>query len=109
MPSFIFNIHASQYVASIILVCLLCLPVFCQECENKLGLWYEGALTYLGESVTGMEIGLRKRWRGLDEFTVFRVLAWMLADVQMNGNGSNVHAQWFSCWKIKADDCDVIS
>ena len=55
-----------------------------------------------------MKIGLRKRWRGSDAIIVFEVLAWMLADVQMNGDVSNVHAQWFSCWKIKADDCDVI-
>ena len=61
-----------------------------------------------GESVRGMEIGLRKRQRGLDAFIVFGVLAWMPADVQMNSNISNVHAQWFSCWKIKADDCDAM-
>ena len=58
--------------------------------------------------VTGTEIGLRKRQRGLDACIVFRVLAWTLADVQMNGNVSDVHAQWFSCWKIKADNCDVM-
>ena len=46
--------------------------------------------------VTGMEIGLRKRQRGSDAFIVFRVLAWMLADVQMNGNVSDAHVQWFS-------------
>ena len=55
-----------------------------------------------------MKIGLRKRWRGLDAFIVFGVLAWTLADEQMNSNVSNVHAQWFSHWKIKADDCDII-
>ena len=60
-------------------------------------------------SVTGMGIGLRKRWRGSDAFIVFGVPMWMLADVQMNGNISDAHAQWFSCWKIRADDCDVIS
>ena len=54
-----------------------------------------------------MEIGLRKRWRGLDAFIVFRVPAWILADVQTNGNISNVHVQWFSCWKIRVDDCDI--
>ena len=43
-----------------------------------------------------MEIGLRKRWRGLDAFIVFGVLVWMLADVQMNGDISDVHVQWFS-------------
>ena len=55
-----------------------------------------------------MEIGLRKGWRGSDAFIVFRVLAWMPADVQMNGDVSNAHVQWFSCWKIKADDCDIM-
>ena len=33
---------------------------------------------------------------------------WMLADLQMNHGGSNVHAQWFSCQKIGADDHDVM-
>ena len=55
-----------------------------------------------------MKTGLGKRWRGLDAIIVFGVLAWRLADLQTNGNVSDVHAQWFSCWKIKADDCDVI-
>ena len=55
-----------------------------------------------------MEIGLRKRWRGLDAFIVFGVPAWIPADVQMKDNVSNVHAQWFSYWKIKADDHDIM-
>ena len=55
-----------------------------------------------------MEIGLRKRWRGLDAFIVFRVLVWMLADAQTNDNVSNVHAQWFSHLKIKADEHDIM-
>ena len=55
-----------------------------------------------------MEIGLRKRQRGSDAFIVFGVLAWTLADVQMNDDVSNAHVQWFSHWKIKADDCDVM-
>ena len=55
-----------------------------------------------------MEIGLRKRQRGSDAFIVFGALAWMPADVQTNGNISNVHAQWFSHWKIRADDCDIM-
>ena len=59
-----------------------------------------------GESVTGTEIGLRKRWRGSDAIIVFGVLAWMPADVQTNGNVSDAHVQWFSHWKIKADNCD---
>ena len=32
----------------------------------------------------------------------------MLVDVHMNDDVSNVHAQWFSHWKIKADDCDIM-
>ena len=39
---------------------------------NKLRLWYEGALKYLGESVTGTKFRLRKRWRGLDASIVTR-------------------------------------
>ena len=45
--------------------------------------------------VTGMEMGLRKRQRGSDAFIIFRVLAWMSADVQMNGDISNAHVQCF--------------
>ena len=30
-------------------------------------------------------------------------------DVQMNVGSSGVHVQWFSCWKIRADDCDAVS
>ena len=56
-----------------------------------------------------MEIGLRKRWRVSDAFIVFGVLVWMLADVQTNGNVSDTHAQWFSYWKIRADDCDIMN
>ena len=32
----------------------------------------------------------------------------MPVDVQMNDDVSSVHAQWFSHWKIKADDRDVM-
>ena len=42
--------------------------------------------------VTGMEMGLRKRWRGSDAFIVFGILAWMLADVQTNDHVSDAHA-----------------
>ena len=58
--------------------------------------------------VTGMENGLRKRQRGLDAFILIWVLAWMLADVQTNSSVSNAHAQWFSHWKIRADNCDIM-
>ena len=40
-------------------------------------------------------------------FVAFGVPVWMLVDAQMNHRSSNVHAQWFSCWKIQADDHDV--
>ena len=60
---------------------------------NKLRLQYEGTPKYLGESVTGMEIGLRKKLRGSDAFIVFGVPAQMLADVQTNVGSSNAHAQ----------------
>ena len=55
-----------------------------------------------------MEIGLRKRQRGSDAFILIRVLAWMLADAQTNDGSSNAHMQWFSYWKITADDCDIM-
>ena len=56
-----------------------------------------------------MKIRLRKRQRGPDAIIVSGVLVWTPVDVQTNGNVSDAHAQWFSHWKIKADDCDVIS
>ena len=52
--------------------------------------------------------GIRKEMKRFGAFVVFRVLVWMPADAQMNPFGSNVHAQWFSCWKIRADDHDII-
>ena len=64
------------------------------------------ALSYI--YVIDMKIGLSKRWRGLDAIIVSGVLAWTLANAQMNGNVSDAHVQWFSCWKIRADDCDVM-
>ena len=39
---------------------------------------------------------------------VFGVLAWMPVGAQTNTGGFNVHAQWFSYWKIRADDHDII-
>ena len=62
-----FIISVSQYVATIILVFL---PVFCWEYVNKLILWYQGTVKYLGESVTGAKIRLRKRQIGSDAFIV---------------------------------------
>ena len=56
-----------------------------------------------------MEIRLRKRQRGLDAFILIGVLAWTLADVQTNSGISDAHVQWFSLWKIRADNCDITS
>ena len=47
--------------------------------------------------------------KGFRAFIVFGVLAQMLVDVQTNVGSSGVHAQWFSHWKIRADDHDIIS
>ena len=47
--------------------------------------------------------------KGFGAFAVFGILMRMLADAQMNVSSSGVHAQWFSHWKIRADDRDVIS
>ena len=44
-----FLIYLSHYIASIILVCLLYLPVLCWKCVNKLRLQYEGTPKYLGD------------------------------------------------------------
>ena len=55
-----------------------------------------------------MEIGLKKRWRDSDAFIFIRVLAWIPANAQMNGSNSDVHAQWFSHWKIRGDDHDIM-
>ena len=46
-----------------------------------------------------------KRFRA---FVAFGVLVWMVADVQMNHGSFNAHAQWFSHWKIQADDHDIL-
>ena len=58
--------------------------------------------------VIGAKIGLRKRQRHSDAFVVFGVLAWMPADAQTNCGNSDVHVQWFSYWKIRADDHDIM-
>ena len=33
---------------------------------------------------------------------------WMPAGLQTNHGSSNVHAWWFSCWKIGVDNCDIM-
>ena len=52
---------------------------------------------------------VRKETKGFGAFVVFGVPVWMLADAQMNVGGSGMHAQWFSCWKIRADDHYIVS
>ena len=44
----------------------------------------------------------------MDAFIVFGILAWMAVDAQMNDNVSDVYVEWFSHWKVKADDHDVM-
>ena len=55
-----------------------------------------------------MKKGIRKETERLGAFIVFGVLTWMPVDMQMNQGSSNVHAQWFSCLKIRADDHDFL-
>ena len=55
-----------------------------------------------------MKIGLRKRQRGSDAVILIGVLASMPAYAQMNSGTLDVHVQWFSHWKIRADDCDIM-
>ena len=50
----------------------------------------------------------RKEMKMFGAFIVFGVLAWIPVDMQMNHGNSNAHAQWFSHWKIRADDHDVM-
>ena len=52
--------------------------------------------------------GIRKETKRFGAFVVFGVLSWMPADMQMNHGSSNVHVQWFSHWKIRADDHDIL-
>ena len=55
-----------------------------------------------------LENQVRKETKRFGTFVVFGVPVWMLADAQMNHGGSNVLAQWFSHWKIRADDPDIM-
>ena len=56
---------------SALFICYTCM-CFVVLVVNKLKLQYEGTPKYLGESVTGMEFGLRKRWRDLEASLVTR-------------------------------------
>ena len=52
--------------------------------------------------------GITKEMKRFGVLVVIGVLAWMPTGAQMNTGGSNAHAQWFSHWKTRADDHDVI-
>ena len=84
------------------------LPCVLLKCVNKLRLQYEGTLKYLGESVTDTKIGLRKRQRGSDALVVVGGSCKDTGSVQTNIGSSNAHVQWFSHWKIRADNHDII-
>ena len=58
--------------------------------------------------VTGTGKGIMKEMKRFGALIVFGVLAWTLVGVQTNTGSSDVHAQWFSHWKIRADDHDII-
>ena len=58
--------------------------------------------------VTGSKNWVRKETKRFGAFVVSWVSAWIPADVQMNHGSSNVHAQWFSHWEIRADDHDIM-
>ena len=60
-----FNILVNTLRPSPLFTCYTCL-CFVVRAVNKLRLQYEGALKYLGESVTGTKFRLRERQRGLD-------------------------------------------
>ena len=47
--------------------------------------------------------------KGFGAFVVFGVLMRMLADAQMNVSSSGMHVQWFSHWKTRADNHDILS
>ena len=51
--------------------------------------------------------GVTKEMKRFGALIVFGVLARTLADAQMNPGSSDVHVQWFSCQKIRADDHDI--
>ena len=83
------------YLLADMLFAFVCLCL-CFKNVNKLDSSTRVHQITWGKSVTGMEIGLGKRWRRFRAFVVFGVLVWTLADMQMNHGSSNAHAQWFS-------------
>ena len=59
--------------------------------------------------VTGMKFGLRKRWQGWDvAYSNWGFWWWCQQMCRWTMAFPLVHAQWFSCWKNRADDHDVI-
>ena len=50
----------------------------------------------------------RKDMKRFRAFIASGVPVRMLADVQTNISSSGMHVQWFSHWKIRADDHDVM-
>ena len=65
-------------------------------------------LLYIHISVPGTKKGLKRDNEVQSLCNNKGVPTWMPADSQMNHGGSNVHAQWFSCQKIGADDHDIM-
>ena len=51
---------------------------------------------------------VRKEMKRFEAFVVFGVLAWTPTDMQTNHGSSNAHVHQFSCWKIRADDHDIM-
>ena len=52
--------------------------------------------------------GITKEMKRFRTLILFGVLAWTPAHAQTNTGSSDTHAQWFSHWKIRADDHDFI-
>ena len=58
----IFRISLHIYLPSFICILVIVFGLICTgSFVNKIVLWYEGALKYLGESVTGMKMGLEMK------------------------------------------------
>ena len=70
-------------------------------------LQYEGALKYLGESVTGSGIGIWNLWDGSCVAVRYGRVG-MLTDVQVCQHDSTAYAQGFCHLKREADDHDII-
>ena len=68
-------------------------PEIYAQLEERDGVNLPWVYVHCAIYVTGTEIGLRKRWRGLDAVILIGVLAWKPADAQMNNGASDVHAQ----------------